>query len=155
MDTIPAACWRSEPEVVPKVPFMVDSSKWEVIERRNEVPERQGGYRPNSIFAKEGEVSYPPERRAVRKYGCSGGSDGLREQGQAADLEEKIRKLCERRPTGSWSMRSIFRQRRHIFDQNILTVPTGPMEEHKQTKRQFGLHQTPHAGSSQPGGMEG
>src|SRR4051812_37255723 len=114
----------SEPEVA-KVPFMVDSSKWEVIEAG--IKCLQGKGIVNSISLKEGEEKFKQCARTVLKYGAAVVVMAFDEQGQAASYEEKIR-ICER------AYRILvddvgFPPEDIIFDPNILTVATG-MEEH-------------------------
>ena len=114
----------SEPEVA-KVPFMVDSSKWEVIEAG--LKTLQGKGIVNSISLKEGEEKFRQNAAAVLKYGAAVVVMAFDEQGQAATFEEKIR-ICER------AYRILvdqvgFPPQDIIFDPNILTVATG-MEEH-------------------------
>jgi 5-methyltetrahydrofolate--homocysteine methyltransferase len=114
----------SEPEVA-KVPFMVDSSKWEVIEAG--IKCLQGKGIVNSISLKEGEDKFRENARTVLKYGAAVVVMAFDEQGQAASYEDKIR-ICER------AYRILvdevgFPPEDIIFDPNILTVATG-MEEH-------------------------
>jgi 5-methyltetrahydrofolate--homocysteine methyltransferase len=114
----------SEPEVA-KVPFMVDSSKWEVIEAG--IKCLQGKGIVNSISMKEGEDKFRQNARTVLKYGAAVVVMAFDEQGQAATYEDKIR-ICER------AYRILvdevgFPPEDIIFDPNILTVATG-MEEH-------------------------
>jgi 5-methyltetrahydrofolate--homocysteine methyltransferase len=114
----------SEPEVA-KVPFMIDSSKWEVIEAG--LKGMQGKGIVNSISLKEGEEKFREHAGAVQKYGAAAVVMAFDEQGQAASYEDKIR-ICER------AYRILvndvgFRPEDIIFDPNILTVATG-MEEH-------------------------
>jgi 5-methyltetrahydrofolate--homocysteine methyltransferase len=114
----------SEPEVA-KVPFMVDSSKWEVIEAGLKCLQGKGIV--NSISLKEGEVKFRQNAAAVLKYGAAAVVMAFDEQGQAATFEEKVR-ICER------AYRLLvdevgFPPEDIIFDPNILTVATG-MEEH-------------------------
>ncbi len=114
----------SEPEVA-KVPFMVDSSKWEVIEAGLKCLQGKGIV--NSISMKEGEEKFRQNAATVLKYGAAVVVMAFDEQGQAATYEEKIR-ICERAykilvdEVG-------FPAEDIIFDPNILTVATG-MEEH-------------------------
>jgi 5-methyltetrahydrofolate--homocysteine methyltransferase len=114
----------SEPEVA-KVPFMVDSSKWEVIEAGLKCVQGKGIV--NSISLKEGEAKFRSNAATVLKYGAAAVVMAFDEQGQAAGLEDKIR-ICERAykilvdEVG-------FPPEDIIFDPNILTVATG-MEEH-------------------------
>ena len=114
----------SEPEVA-KVPFMVDSSKWEVIEAGLKCMQGKGIV--NSISLKEGEERFRQNAAKVLKYGAAVVVMAFDEQGQAADYEAKIR-ICER------AYRILvdevgFAAEDIIFDPNILTVATG-MEEH-------------------------
>jgi 5-methyltetrahydrofolate--homocysteine methyltransferase len=82
----------SEPEVA-KVPFMVDSSKWEVIEAGLKCLQGKGIV--NSISLKEGEEKFRQNAAKVLKYGAAAVVMAFDEQGQAATYEEKIR-ICER-----------------------------------------------------------
>ncbi len=114
----------SEPEVA-KVPFMVDSSKWEVIEAGLKCLQGKGIV--NSISLKEGEEKFRRNAATVLKYGAAVVVMAFDEQGQAATYEDKIR-VCER------AYRMLvdevgFPPEDIIFDPNILTVATG-MEEH-------------------------
>src|SRR5580704_2371124 len=114
----------SEPEVA-KVPFMVDSSKWEVIEAGLKCLQGKGIV--NSISLKEGETKFREQAATVLKYGAAVVVMAFDEQGQAATYEDKIR-ICER------AYRMLvdevgFPPEDIIFDPNILTVATG-MEEH-------------------------
>ena len=113
----------SEPEVA-KVPFMVDSSKWEVIEAGLKCLQGKGIV--NSISLKEGEQKFRQNAATVLKYGAAAVVMAFDEQGQAATYEDKIR-ICERayRILGEVG----FSPEDIIFDPNILTVATG-MEEH-------------------------
>ncbi len=114
----------SEPEVA-KVPFMVDSSKWEVIEAGLKCLQGKGIV--NSISLKEGEAKFREHAGKVLKYGAAVVVMAFDEQGQAATLADKIR-ICER------AYRILvdeigFPPEDIIFDPNILTVGTG-IEEH-------------------------
>ena len=114
----------SEPEVA-KVPFMVDSSKWEVIEAGLKCLQGKGIV--NSISLKEGEEKFRHNAATVLKYGAAVVVMAFDEKGQAATYDEKIR-ICER------AYRMLvdevgFPPEDIIFDPNILTVATG-MEEH-------------------------
>ncbi|MSU33165.1 MAG: methionine synthase [Pedosphaera sp.] len=114
----------SEPEVA-KVPFMVDSSKWEVIEAGLKCLQGKGIV--NSISLKEGESAFRESAAKVLKYGAAVVVMAFDEKGQAATYGEKIR-ICER------AYRLLvdeigFPPEDIIFDPNILTVGTG-IEEH-------------------------
>ena len=114
----------SEPEVA-KVPFMVDSSKWEVIQAGLKCMQGKGIV--NSISLKEGEGKFRQHAATILKYGAAVVVMAFDEKGQAATYDEKIR-ICER------AYRILvdevgFPPEDIIFDPNILTVATG-MEEH-------------------------
>ncbi len=121
----------SEPEVA-KVPFMVDSSKWEVIEAGLKCLQGKGIV--NSISLKEGEEKFLENARKIRKYGAAVVVMAFDEQGQAATYEDKIR-ICER------AYRLLvdvvdFPPQDIIFDPNVLTVATG-IEEHNNYAADF------------------
>jgi 5-methyltetrahydrofolate--homocysteine methyltransferase len=114
----------SEPEVA-KVPIMIDSSKWEVIQAGMKCLQGKGIV--NSISLKEGEEKFREHAATILKYGAAAVVMAFDEQGQAANYEDKIR-VCER------AYRILvdqvgFPPEDIIFDPNILTVATG-MEEH-------------------------
>jgi 5-methyltetrahydrofolate--homocysteine methyltransferase len=114
----------SEPEVA-KVPFMVDSSKWEVIEAGLKCLQGKGIV--NSISLKEGEGIFRQHAAAVLKYGAAAVIMAFDEQGQAATYEDRIR-VCQR--AYKILVNEVgFPPEDIIFDPNILTVATG-MEEH-------------------------
>ena len=113
----------SEPEVA-KVPFMVDSSKWEVIEAGLKCLQGKGIV--NSISLKEGEAAFLDHAREILRYGAAVVVMAFDENGQAATYDEKIR-ICKRAYdllTGIG-----FPPEDIIFDPNVLTVATG-IEEH-------------------------
>jgi len=114
----------SEPEIA-KVPVMVDSSKWEVIEAGLKCLQGKGIV--NSISLKEGEAKFLEQARTILRYGAAVVVMAFDENGQAASYTEKIR-ICERAyrllvDTAGFPPEDI------IFDPNILTVGTG-IEEH-------------------------
>ena len=114
----------SEPDIS-KVPIMIDSSKWEVIEAGLKCA--QGKCIVNSISLKEGEEKFKEQARAVLRYGASAIVMAFDEKGQAAELDEKVA-IAER------AFRILTEEvgmapQDIIFDLNILTVATG-MEEH-------------------------
>jgi len=114
----------SEPEVA-KVPFMIDSSNWAVLQAGLKCLQGKGIV--NSISLKEGEEKFCEHAATVLKYGAAAVVMAFDEKGQAADFEDKIR-VCER------AYRILvdkvgFPAEDIIFDPNILTVATG-MEEH-------------------------
>jgi len=114
----------SEPEVA-KVPFMIDSSKWEVIEAGLKCIQGKGIV--NSISLKEGEAKFRENARTVRRYGAAVVVMAFDENGQAATYEDKIR-IC-RRAYDILVNDVGFPPEDIIFDPNVLTVATG-MEEH-------------------------
>jgi 5-methyltetrahydrofolate--homocysteine methyltransferase len=121
----------AEPEIA-KVPFMVDSSKWEVIEAGLKCLQGKGIV--NSISLKEGEEAFIERAKAIKRYGAATVVMAFDENGQAASYEEKIR-ICER------AYRILvdvvdFNPEDIIFDPNILTVATG-MEEHNNYAMDF------------------
>jgi 5-methyltetrahydrofolate--homocysteine methyltransferase len=114
----------SEPEVA-KVPFMIDSSNWAVLQAGLKCLQGKGIV--NSISLKEGEAKFCEHAATVLKYGAAAVVMAFDEKGQAADFTDKIR-VCER------AYRILvdkvgFPAEDIIFDPNILTVATG-MEEH-------------------------
>ncbi len=114
----------SEPDVA-RVPLMVDSSKWEVLEAGLKCLQGKGIV--NSISLKEGEEVFKKNAGTVLKFGAAVVVMAFDEQGQAASLADKIR-ICER------AYRILVDEvglppEDIIFDPNILTVATG-MEEH-------------------------
>ncbi|SEI73433.1 methionine synthase (B12-dependent) [Dyadobacter sp. SG02] len=114
----------SEPDIS-KVPLMIDSSKWEVIESGLKCV--QGKSIVNSISLKEGEEKFKESARTVLRYGAATVVMAFDEKGQADNYERRI-EICER------AYRILvdevgFPAEDIIFDPNILTVATG-MEEH-------------------------
>jgi 5-methyltetrahydrofolate--homocysteine methyltransferase len=114
----------SEPDIC-KVPIMVDSSKWDVLETglRN----IQGKAIVNSISLKEGEEKFVQQATLVHRYGAAVVVMAFDEDGQADTLERK-QQICAR----SYKLlteRVGMPPQDIIFDPNILTVATG-MEEH-------------------------
>ena len=114
----------TEPEVA-KVPFMIDSSKWEVIEAGLKCLQGKGIV--NSISLKEGEHRFREHARKIAEYGAAVVVMAFDESGQAASYADKIR-ICER------AYRILvdeigFPPEDIIFDPNVLTVATG-IEEH-------------------------
>ena len=114
----------SEPDIS-RVPIMIDSSKWEVIEEG--LKNVQGKAIVNSISLKEGEAAFLDHARKVRRYGAAVVVMAFDEQGQADTARRKI-DICER------SYRLLvdaieFPPDDIIFDPNIFAVATG-IEEH-------------------------
>ena len=114
----------SEPDIA-RVPIMVDSSKWTVIEAGLKCI--QGKAVVNSISLKEGEEKFLHQARLVRHYGAAVVVMAFDERGQADSLERR-EEICSR----SYKLLTeqvAFPPEDIIFDPNILTVATG-MEEH-------------------------
>ena len=114
----------SEPEIS-RVPIMIDSSKWEVIEEG--LKNVQGKGIVNSISLKEGPEKFKELARKVMSYGAAVIVMAFDEQGQADNYERRV-EICER------AYRILvdevgFPAQDIIFDPNILTVGTG-IEEH-------------------------
>ncbi|TGK03912.1 methionine synthase [Leptospira semungkisensis] len=113
-----------EPDIA-KVPFMIDSSKWSVLETGLKCI--QGKPIVNSISLKEGEEKFLAQARLVKMYGAAVIVMAFDEQGQAATKDDKVR-ICVR----AYNLlveKANFSPFDIIFDPNILTVGTG-IEEH-------------------------
>jgi len=113
-----------EPEIA-RVPIMVDSSKWEVIEAGLKCIQGKGIV--NSISLKEGEAQFRHQAKLVRRYGAAAVVMAFDETGQADTYERKIQ-ICER------AYRLLvdevgFAPEDIIFDPNIFAIATG-IEEH-------------------------
>lgn len=114
----------SEPEIS-RVPIMIDSSKWEVIEAGLKCV--QGKCIVNSISLKEGEEDFLDKARKIRAYGAAVVVMAFDEKGQADSFERKTQ-ICER------AYRLLvdkvgFPPQDIIFDPNVLAIATG-IEEH-------------------------
>jgi 5-methyltetrahydrofolate--homocysteine methyltransferase len=114
----------AEPEIS-RVPIMVDSSKWSVIEAGLKCVQGKGIV--NSISMKEGEEQFLHYARLVRRYGAAVVVMAFDEQGQATEIDRKV-EICQR------AYRLLTEKvgmppQDIIFDPNILTVATG-IEEH-------------------------
>jgi 5-methyltetrahydrofolate--homocysteine methyltransferase len=114
----------SEPEIS-RVPVMVDSSKWEVIEAGLKCVQGKGIV--NSISLKEGEGKFLQQAKLVRRYGAAVVVMAFDERGQADSFERRI-EVC-RRAYDLLTQKVSFPPQDIIFDPNVLTVGTG-MEEH-------------------------
>ena len=114
----------SEPDIA-KVPVMIDSSKWSVIEAGLKCT--QGKSVVNSISLKEGEAKFKEVARLVRKYGAAVVVMAFDERGQADNFERRI-EVCER-AYRILTKEVGFPAEDIIFDPNVLTVGTG-IEEH-------------------------
>ncbi|MFO1053388.1 MAG: methionine synthase [Planctomycetota bacterium] len=114
----------TEPEVA-RIPIMIDSSKWSVIEAGLECV--QGKAIVNSISLKEGEADFLAKARTVRDHGAGVVVMAFDEQGQADTFERKV-EIC-RRAYRLLTEEIGFPPQDIIFDPNILAVATG-IEEH-------------------------
>ena len=114
----------SEPDIS-RVPIMIDSSKWSVIEAGLKCIQGKGVV--NSISLKEGEKQFLDQARLIRRYGAAVVVMAFDEQGQADNTERRV-EICTR----SYNLLTKevgFPPQDIIFDPNILTVATG-MDEH-------------------------
>ncbi len=110
----------SEPDIA-RVPVMVDSSKWSVLEAGLKCLQGKGVV--NSISLKEGEEKFRQQARLIRRYGAAVVVMAFDEKGQADSFERRV-EICER------SYRILTREvgfapQDIIFDPNVLTVGTG------------------------------
>jgi 5-methyltetrahydrofolate--homocysteine methyltransferase len=115
----------AEPDIS-RIPIMIDSSKWEIIEAGLKVV--QGKCVVNSISLKEGEENFIKQAKTIRRYGAAVIIMAFDEDGQADTLERRI-EICER----SYKVlvdQVNFPPEDIIFDPNVFPVATG-MEEHK------------------------
>ena len=116
----------SEPDIA-KVPIMIDSSKFDVIE--NGLKCVQGKCIVNSISMKEGEAEFRRQANLLRKYGAAAVVMAFDEQGQADTIERKV-EICKR-------AYKILTEEIHfpaediIFDPNIFAIATG-IKEHNE-----------------------
>ncbi len=113
----------SEPDIA-KVPLMIDSSKWSVIEAGLKCT--QGKSVVNSISLKEGEAKFRAEARLIRRYGAAVVIMAFDEKGQADTIERKV-EVSSR--AADILLDAGFDESDIIFDPAVLTVATG-MEEH-------------------------
>jgi len=121
----------SEPDIS-RVPIMIDSSKWEIIEAGLKCV--QGKCVVNSISLKSGEEEFIRQAKLVKRYGAAVIVMAFDEDGQADSYERRI-EICER------AYRVLvdkvkFAAQDIIFDPNIFPVATG-MEEHRQNAIDF------------------
>lgn len=121
----------AEPDIS-RVPVMIDSSKWEIIEAGLKVA--QGKSVVNSISLKEGEENFIRQAKLIKKYGAAVIVMAFDEVGQADNYERRI-EICKR----SYDVlvdKVGFPAEDIIFDPNIFPVATG-MEEHRQNAIDF------------------
>ena len=121
----------SEPDIS-RIPIMIDSSKWEIIEAGLQVA--QGKCVVNSISLKEGEEEFIRQATLVKRYGAAVIIMAFDENGQADNYERRI-EICQR------SYKILvdivhFAPQDIIFDPNIFPVATG-MDEHRKNALDF------------------
>jgi 5-methyltetrahydrofolate--homocysteine methyltransferase len=121
----------SDPDIA-KVPFMIDSSSWPVIEKALQCV--QGKCIVNSISLKEGEEEFLNHARLIRKMGAAAVVMAFDEEGQADTYERKV-EIC-RRAYSLLVNELDFNPNDIIFDPNILAIATG-MEEHNRYALDF------------------
>ena len=121
----------SEPEIS-RIPIMVDSSKWEVLEAGLKCVQGKGVV--NSISLKEGEEDFLEKARLIRRYGAGVVVMAFDEVGQADTTERKI-DICER-AYRLLTEQAGFPAEDIIFDPNILAIATG-IEEHADYAKNF------------------
>lgn len=121
----------SEPDIA-RIPIMIDSSKWEIIEAGLQVV--QGKCVVNSISLKEGEAEFIRQAKLIKRYGAAVIVMAFDEVGQADNYKRRI-EICER----SYKLLVDivhFPPQDIIFDPNIFPVATG-MEEHRKNALDF------------------
>ena len=121
----------AEPDIS-RVPIMIDSSKWEIIEAGLKTV--QGKCIVNSISLKEGEEEFIKHARLIKRYGAAVIVMAFDENGQADSLDRRI-EICKR----SYDVlveKVKFKPQDIIFDPNIFPVATG-MEEHRENALDF------------------
>jgi 5-methyltetrahydrofolate--homocysteine methyltransferase len=121
----------SEPEIA-RVPIMIDSSRWSVIEAGLKCLQGKGIV--NSISLKEGEDLFKAQARAIRRYGAGVVVMAFDERGQADTLERKV-EICTR-AYRILTQEVGFPPQDILFDPNVLTVATG-IEEHNDYAKAF------------------
>ena len=121
----------SEPDIS-RIPIMIDSSKWEILEAGLQVV--QGKCVVNSISLKEGEAEFISRAKTIKRYGAAVIVMAFDENGQADNYDRRI-EICKR----SYDIlvnQVGFRSEDIIFDLNIFPVATG-MEEHRRNALDF------------------
>jgi 5-methyltetrahydrofolate--homocysteine methyltransferase len=121
----------TEPEVA-RIPIMIDSSRWTVLEAGLQCLQGKGVV--NSLSLKEGEAEFLEHARTVRRYGAGVVVMAFDEQGQADTVQRKV-EICER------AYRLLvdeigFPPEDIVFDPNVLAVATG-IEEHDEFAKAF------------------
>jgi 5-methyltetrahydrofolate--homocysteine methyltransferase len=115
----------SEPEIA-RIPIVIDSSKWSVIEAGLKC--LQGKAVVNSISLKNGEEEFLRHAQLIRRYGAATIVMAFDEKGQADNFQRKI-EICAR-AYNLLTQREEFPANNIIFDPNVLTVATG-LDEHR------------------------
>ncbi len=115
----------SEPEIA-RLPFMIDSSRWSVIEAG--LQSIQGKPIVNSISLKEGEADFLGKARSIRRYGAAAVVMAFDEAGQADTVERRVQVL--QRAYGLLTREAGFDPADIILDPNVLAIGTG-LEEHR------------------------
>ena len=115
----------SEPDIA-RIPIMIDSSKWEIIEAGLQVV--QGKSVVNSISLKEGEAEFIRQAKLIKRYGAAVIVMAFDEDGQADTLDRRI-EICKRSYDILVELVN-FPPQDIIFDPNIFPVATG-MDEHR------------------------
>jgi len=121
----------SEPDIS-RIPLMIDSSKWEIIEAGLQVA--QGKCVVNSISLKEGETQFKHHAKLIKRYGAAVVVMAFDEDGQADTYNRRI-EIC-RRSYHILVNELKFPAQDIIFDPNIFPVATG-MEEHRRNALDF------------------
>lgn len=121
----------SEPDIS-RVPIMIDSSKWSVIEAGLKCV--QGKSVVNSISLKEGEVAFLEQAKKIKRYGAAVVVMAFDEKGQADTVDRKV-EICTR-SYGLLTEKIEFPPEDIIFDPNIFAVATG-IEEHNNYAMDF------------------
>jgi 5-methyltetrahydrofolate--homocysteine methyltransferase len=134
----------AEPDIA-RVPVVIDSSKWSVIEAG--LKRTQGKSVVNSISLKEGEEKFIEQARFIRRYGAAVIVMAFDEKGQADNFERRV-EICSR-AYRILTAQVGFPPEDIIFDPNILTVATG-MEEHNNYAVDF-IHATEWIKQNLPG----
>jgi 5-methyltetrahydrofolate--homocysteine methyltransferase len=120
----------TEPDVA-RIPIMVDSSRWTVLEAGLKCLQGKGVV--NSISLKEGEEAFLEQARRIKRYGAAVVVMAFDEQGQADTIARKL-DICERAykllTEDGWRPEDL------IFDPNVLAVATG-IEEHAEFAKSF------------------
>ena len=122
----------SDPEIA-KVPFMIDSSRWNVIEAGLKCV--QGKPLVNSISLKDGEAEFLRRAKLVMRYGAAVVVMLIDEQGQAASYERKI-EIAERAYRLLTQSDAAFPPENIVFDPNVLAIATG-ISEHDSYAHDF------------------